>query len=126
MGLPAPTDTINRASQNVVAGVAAGGVAGAIQSAWLQSPGQGGGRFAQASLFFGRWRRAALVFGGVGATFAIAESATEEFTGGRGPVAAGIGGLFAGSVLGLPAKSARACAGGALLLGSAAFLCELL
>ena len=114
-----------RVALNTGGGVVFGAIAGAARSAWRQAPGGrvvGGGRVGQASFALTNLTQGALMFGTVGASFAVGESTAEAFTGNHGPVAAGMGGAFAGAVLGMPSKSPRGVAGGALLLGALSFI----
>lgn len=118
---------MNRVMLNSTTGAVAGAVAGAMASAWRQPPGKilGGGRATQMSSTLGFLSRGAVLFGTVGAAFAIGESTAEAFTGHPGPVAAGLGGAFAGMVLGIPARTPQAMAGGALALGASMFIVDL-
>jgi hypothetical protein len=118
-----------RAALNTGSGVVFGAIAGAARSAWQQAPGRIaglGGRAGQASFAVQNLTKGALLFGTVGASFAIGESTAEAFTGNHGPVAAGLGGMFAGAILGMPSKSPRGVAGGALLLGGLSFIMQAL
>lgn len=81
-----------------------------------------GGRAGQATFALQNLTKGALLFGTVGASFAIGESTAEAFTGNHGPVAAGMGGMFAGAILGMPSQTPRGVAGGALLLGALSFI----
>ena len=118
---------MNRLMINSTCGAVTGAVAGAVASAWRQPPGRvlGGSRAAQMSTTLGFLSRGAVLFGTVGAAFAIGESTAEAFTGHPGPVAAGLGGAFAGLVLGVPARTPQAMAGGALALGASMFIVDL-
>ena len=126
MGLgPTEGGWFRRVMLNTGSGVVCGAIAGAASSAWRQAPGAravGGGRAGQLSFAMTNLTQGALLFGTVGAAFAMGESTAEAFTGQPGPVAAGLGGLMAGAVLGMPSKSPRGVAGGAALLGALSFI----
>ena len=126
-GSPTEGGWVNRFMLNATTGAVAGAVAGAAASAWRQPPGRtiGGGRMAQMGMSMGLLSKGAILFGTVGAAFAIGESTAEAFTGHPGPVAAGLGGAFAGLVLGIPAKTPQAMAGGALALGASMFIVDI-
>ena len=80
---------------------------------------------AQMSTSIAMLTKGAVLFGTIGAAFAVGESTAEAFTGHPGPVAAGLGGAFAGLVLGMPAKTPQAMAGGAFALGAAMFVVDI-
>jgi hypothetical protein len=126
MGMgPTEGGWFRRVMLNTGSGVTFGAIAGAAASAWKQAPGTrvvGGGRAGQASFALQNLTQGALLFGTVGASFAIGESTAEAFTGSHGAVAAGMGGAFAGAVLGMPSKSPRGVVGGAALLGALSFV----
>ena len=126
-GSPTEGGWANRLLLNATTGAVAGAVAGAAASAWRQPPGRvlGGGRMAQMGTSMALLTKGAVLFGTVGAAFAIGESTAEAFTGHPGPVAAGLGGAFAGMVLGMPAKTPQAMMGGAFALGAAMFIVDI-
>ena len=114
-----------RVMLNTGSGVVCGAIAGAALSAWRQAPGnlnKAGGRGGQFAFALQNLSQGALLFGTIGAAFAVGESSAEAFTGNHGPVAAGMGGAFAGAVMGMTTKTPRGVAGGAFLLGSMSFI----
>jgi len=69
--------------------------------------------------------RATQYLGGVGATFAAAECVGESFRGTKDPINAGIGGLAAGSLVGVyTARPASMCLGIGLVCGLMASLAD--
>ena len=108
-----------RFGAGALSGAIAGGIFGAVASAWQQNPAELAGRAATLKRTNALLARYAGLFGVVGATYGAGTCFGEAVTGGKGPVSAAIGGALAGLVLGVPAQSVRAGCGAAFAMASA-------